>query len=185
MNRRSDLIGVVLCGGRSRRMGRDKGLIERDGMSWAMRMGRKLAPLGLPVVYSIRAGQEDAYSAVLPEACLVADALELAGPMNGLFTVHRRFVDRDLLLLACDMQDMDEETIGDLMEAYRKGGKEFYAYYDGEYAQPFCAIYTRLGLEKAFGGLGEERSLRSVIGTGMVKRLDIRRAQAFENYNSL
>jgi molybdopterin-guanine dinucleotide biosynthesis protein A len=179
------LMGVVLCGGKSRRMGQDKGLIERDGVSWAVRVGQKLGLFGLPVLYSIRAGQEGAYSAVLPEAYFVTDALDLGGPLNGLFSVHRRFVDRDLLLLACDMQDMDEETIGELIEVYRKGGEEFYAYFDGEYAQPFCAIYTRFGLEKAFGELGQERSLRSVIGKGMVKRLDIRRAQAFENYNSL
>jgi molybdopterin-guanine dinucleotide biosynthesis protein A len=179
------LVGVVLCGGESRRMGRDKGLIVRDGVSWAARMGRMLLPWGMPVVYSIRAGQEGAYSVVLPEACFVVDELDIGGPLNGLYSVHRRFVDRDLLLLACDMQDMDEEAMGELMEVYWKGGHEFYAYFDGAYAQPFCAIYTRFGLEKAFRELGEERSLRSVIGKGIVKKLDIRRTQAFANYNSL
>jgi molybdopterin-guanine dinucleotide biosynthesis protein A len=182
MNR---LTGVVLCGGESRRMGRDKGLIERDGVCWAARMGRLLAAFGMPVVYSIRAEQEAAYAAVLPGGGLIVDALEIAGPLNGLFSVQRRFVDRDLLVLACDMQDMDERTIGELIAEYKKGGAEFYVYYEGEFVQPFCAVYTAGGLERVFPILGEERRLRGVIGKGVVRRLEVRKKEAFGNYNSL
>lgn len=119
------LIAVVLCGGQSSRMGRDKGLIERDGVCWAAWMGRKLSSFGLPVVYSIRAGQEAAYSAVLPHGWLIPDAMGIGGPLNGLFSVHERFPGNDLLVLACDMQDMDEATIGELIGEYRKGGRNF------------------------------------------------------------
>src|SRR5579872_6321749 len=94
------LIGVVLCGGQSSRMGRDKGLIGRDGICWAVRMGRLLALSGLPVVYSIREGQESAYLTVLPDGCLIADAMDIGGPLNGLLSVRQRFPGRDLLLLA-------------------------------------------------------------------------------------
>ncbi|HEV3411030.1 MAG TPA: molybdenum cofactor guanylyltransferase [Puia sp.] len=180
MNR---LTGVVLCGGQSRRMGRDKGLIGWDGVCWAARMGRLLAAFGMPVVYSIRAEQEAAYSVVLPEARMVADAVEIDGPLNGLFSVHRRFVDRDLLVLACDMQDMDEVTIGELIGEYRKGGAEFYVYYEGEFVQPFCAVYTAAGLERVSSMLGEERRLRGVIEKGVVRRLEVRKKEAFGNYN--
>ncbi len=106
-NGTAGLIAVVLCGGQSSRMGRDKGLIERDGVCWAAWMGRKLSSFGLPVVYSVRAGQEAAYSAVLPEGSLIADAMDIGGPLNGLLSVHERFPGNDLLVLACDMQDMD------------------------------------------------------------------------------
>ena len=123
-------------------MGRDKGLIERDGMTWAARMGRLAAAFGMPVVYSIRSGQEAEYSEALPGACLVEDVVGMAGPLNGLFSVHRTFFDRDLLLLACDMQDMDEGTIGELIRVYhRDGGYDWYGYEDGGFVQPFGAIY--------------------------------------------
>jgi molybdopterin-guanine dinucleotide biosynthesis protein A len=180
------LIGVVLCGGESRRMGRDKGLIERDGVCWAVRMGRMLASLGLPAVYSIRAGQADAYSAVLPEGCLIADAMEIGGPLNGLLSVHRRFVERDLLLLACDMQNMDEETIGELVGVYRSDrGFDCYVYEVEGSVQPFCAVYTGDWLAGVCKEMHEDRSLRGLIRKGRVRRLEVRRGEAFGNYNSL
>lgn len=164
-------------------MGRDKGLIERDGMVWAARMGWLLAALGMPVVYSIRAEQEAAYSAVMPEACLIVDAIDIGGPLNGLFSVHLRFPGSDLLVVACDMQDLDEGTIVELIGEYRKGGAEFYVFYADEFAQPFCAVYGAIGLERVYGELGGERRLRVVIEKGMVRRLEVKRLGAFGNYN--
>ena len=178
------LIGVVLCGGESRRMGRDKGLIDCDGVSWAERMGLKLASFGLQVVYSIRAEQETAYSAI-PGAILVVDSVELGGPINGLLSVHRRFPADDLLVLACDMQDMDNGTIGGLIAEYRRGGAEFYVYYEGALAQPFCAIYTAGGLSRVSGEIGEERRMRTIVEMGVVQRLEVKRQEAFGNYNSM
>jgi molybdenum cofactor guanylyltransferase len=185
MNKRVDLIGVVLCGGQSRRMGRDKGLIERDGMSWAARMGRKLLPWGLPVVYSIRAGQEDSYSGMLPEACFVTDAMDWPGPLNGLYSVHRQFPASDLLLLACDMQDTDEETIGELMVIYRaEDGADCYVYQDEDFVQPFCGIYRARGLKNVFADVGEDWSLQAMIRRMKARRLGISKGNAFRNYNS-
>ena len=178
------LLGVVLCGGESRRMGKDKGLIGQEGVPWAARMGRKLLPWGLPVVYSIRAAQEAAYGAALPGEVLVRDEAEIGGPMNGLFTVHRRYPNSDLLLLSCDLQDLDEETIGNLIAEYRKGGAEFYVYFDGEFAQPFCAVYRAVGLARLDEEMGGERRLRAMIAKGKLKRLEIGRAEAFTNHNS-
>ena len=188
MNRNDDagpggLTGVVLCGGKSRRMGRDKGLIEKDGVSWAAQTARKLANCGLPVLYSIRAEQAAAYAAKLGEAALVEDSVTIGGPLNGLLSIHLKFPEKDLLMIACDMQDMDEVTIGNLVNEYKKGGAEFYVYFDGDLAEPFCAIYTAAGLERVKEKLRGERRLRTVIGMGHVRKLAITRREAFGNYN--
>jgi molybdopterin-guanine dinucleotide biosynthesis protein A len=72
--------------------------------------------------------------------------MDIGGPLNGLLSVHRRFPGRDLFLLACDMQDMDEETIGELVELYRfDSGFDCYVYEEGGFVQPFCAIYAGFG----------------------------------------
>src|SRR5258707_11096234 len=99
-------VGVILCGGESRRMGRDKGLLQTDGRAWALRMGDKLSPWIKHVVYSINKSQFTAYSALIPENQLVVDTDEREGPMNGLFSVWQKYFRCSFLLLACDMQDV-------------------------------------------------------------------------------
>jgi molybdopterin-guanine dinucleotide biosynthesis protein A len=184
----NNLLGVVLCGGESRRMGRDKGLLEKDAVPWAVRMGGKLAPWRLPVVYSIHDRQQAAYAAILSPELLIVDALELPGPLNGLFSVHRRYPNRDLLLLACDMQDLDEITIRGLIGAYRGGGYEYYGYQAGPgFFQPFCAIYMGVALAEVcrsiMGSQSPGLSLQSLLKKGNTKILMIDRMEAFANYN--
>jgi len=191
---RSDgLLGLVLCGGESRRMGQDKGLLLKEDTPWARQMGNKLQALQLPVMYSINPSQQAAYSAILPADLLIVDALELAGPLNGLLSAHRRYPGKDLLLLACDMPDLDHPTIEKLIRTYgsRQGAApaEFFVYHDGPFAQPFCAIYTAAGLAAVYSLALQQalpdRSLQSILRNGKTWWIGIDRPEAFRNYNSL
>jgi len=171
-------------------MGRDKGLILREGTPWAMRMGEKLAAFHLPVVYSINAGQWDAYARLIPRDQLVVDSLDLAGPLNGLLSVHLTFPAADVLMIACDMQDIDSATIQHVIGTYHESpAYEFYVYQDGAFAQPFCGIYKARGLARAYrlalqGDL-PDRSLQSLISSGQTYGLAMIREEAFRNYNSM
>ena len=173
-------MGVVLCGGESRRMGRDKGLLQTDGQPWVLRMGEKLAKNQLPVVYSINKKQVAAYAAWLPPGLYVVDSGAGAGPLKGLLSVHRAYPDSDLLPVACDMQDLDADTIAGLISAWRKGGSDFYAYEVDGFLQPFCAVYGASALTR-----GESASsLRELLGKGGLCRLP-GTTPAFRNYNTL
>ena len=163
-------------------MGRDKGLILKDGIPWARHMADKLAPFDMPVIYSINPSQVDAYAAELPDVRFVVDNATVPGPLKGLLSVHAKFPDKDLLLLACDMPDMDHATIFQIIDAYRAGGPyEFYAYREGAFFQPFCSIYTSAGLKNYV----EEVSLQGLLRRGKTKCLAILRNEAFRNYNTL
>jgi molybdopterin-guanine dinucleotide biosynthesis protein A len=190
------LMGVILCGGESKRMGSDKGSLLRDGIPWALHVAGKLAPFGLPVVFSVNKLQMQTYPAFIPSGRLVPDSLPIAGQLKGLLSVHERFPSNDLLLLACDMLDMDEATIGKMITAYREDGlpaheapDHFYIYQEAEFIQPFCGIYTARGLRpvyaRAVKGELQEFSLRSLFNEGKTKRLQIEHLEAFENYNNL
>jgi molybdenum cofactor guanylyltransferase len=157
----NNLLAVVLCGGESKRMGRDKGLLLKENTPWAMWMANKLIPFKLPVVFSINQRQWEAYSAVIQPGQLIIDSLTLPGPLKGLLRVHKLFPDKDLLLLACDMLDLDEGTIRKVIDCYveehggrqrdqvRADGPDFMVYDDGQFVQPFCGIYTAGGLSRA------------------------------------
>jgi len=180
MNTTGKLLGVVLCGGESRRMGRDKGLLQTDGQPWVLRMGDKLLQHRLSVVYSINKKQISTYSAWLAEAPIVIDLDKGAGPLKGLLSVHRRYPDNDLLTVACDMQDLDVGTIGRLITAWSGESADFYAYEVDGFLQPFCAIYRAEALARA----QEAASLRELLNSGVLHRMQ-GTAAAFRNYNSL
>ena len=83
-----NLIGIVLCGGESKRMGKDKGLLLKDNTPWAILVAEKLRSIGLDVAVSINEKQQEAYSAIFPETPLVVDQLSIEGPLNGLLSIH-------------------------------------------------------------------------------------------------
>lgn len=181
----ADLLGVVLCGGESRRMGRDKGLLRSaEGRPWALLMGDKLTDCGVPVVYSINQRQLAVYSAIFSPEQLIIDAAEWPGPLNGLFTVHQSFPNRDLLLLACDMPDLDAATLSGLIAIYRAEEADCYAYETEGFLQPFCGIYTASVLARGYATLRED-SLQALLRCGTIRRLTAGHPEAFRNYNSL
>jgi len=175
------LMGVILCGGESRRMGWDKGLLLKDGAPWVKHMADKLAAYGIPVVFSVNTSQIDAYTAALPGARLVADSAAADGPLKGLLSIHEQFPDKDLLLLACDMLDMDAVTLQRLIDAWREGGYELYSYCEGTFFEPLCGIYTAAGL----AGKQVAPSLQNLLRQGKTKSLVMVNNEAFRNYNTL
>ena len=187
------LLGLVLCGGESRRMGSDKGLLLKDGTPWALHMGQKLSPWKIPVFYSVNKGQQTAYKTILPPRHLVVDMLDIPGPLNGLLSLHQRLPKMDILLLACDMIDLDTATIDKMILAYKENGPfDYYVYSEGQedgFFQPFCGIYTAAGLAAAFGvyreKLATDHRLQTLLKQGRTRSLSIDRLEAFRNYNSL
>ena len=75
-----DAWGVVLCGGSSRRMGRDKALLEIEGQSLVARAASALAEVAPRVL--LASGSAPRYPALGLECVL--DPVEGNGPLAGL-----------------------------------------------------------------------------------------------------
>lgn len=187
----NNLLGVVLCGGESKRMGRDKGLLEKEGIPWAVYMSNKLDGLHIPVVFSINLLQWESYSAIIPSEQLIIDSVTCPGPLKGLMSVHKKFPDQDLLLLACDMLDLDRLTIRKMIDSYLDkpaDQPDFYIYQGRGFAQPFCGIYTAAGLAASFPVFEQKNqrdfSFQHLLKRGKARSLMIEWEGAFRNYNS-
>lgn len=183
------LLAVILCGGESRRMGSDKGLLPIRNTIWAKYMHEKLAMFHIPVVYSVNRQQVLNYCEEISPELLVVDNFDVDGPLKGLLSVHQQYPDKDLLLLACDMLDLDAITIDNILQEYvRDNQYDFYVYQDAEYAQPFCGIYTRTGMEKVAGrimiGRLNNYSFQAILDEGCTFRMPVRHHHVFRNYNS-
>ena len=170
-------------------MGSDKGLIEKDGEPWALLAAKKLTGIGIPVMISISEKQLESYSQFFPRDMLIADNVGIEGPLKGLLSVYENYPESDILLMACDLVDMDEETIGQLVKHYNSQSQHhFYVYHD-QFAEPFCAIYTAKGIQpvyqKAKANSLEKFSFQRILEDDKTFRIPILNKSAFRNYNTI
>lgn len=183
-----NLLGVILCGGESKRMGSDKGLIEKDGKTWARSVAEKLLSIQIPVAVSINEQQYELYSKIFSPDELIIDDIDIKGPLKGLLSVHQKYPEQNILLMACDLIDMDETTLNNLIDHYKSDEFDFFVYQEN-YAEPFCAIYTSRGLKpvlrKAQLHSLEKFSFQNILDEGKTLRIPILNRSAFRNYNSI
>ena len=145
------MLGIVLCGGASSRMGHDKGLLRSDKSNWAGSMLEKLNALNIRSFLSVNKTQQDAYSQAFPNTELIVDnnTIPFKGPLAAVLNVHAIFPSEDLLITACDMPFMEFEVLNDLYRHHSNNpGKEGFVFTNEEEPEPLCAIYTSQGLSR-------------------------------------
>lgn len=132
--------GLVLAGGKSRRMGQDKALLDRSGQSqlaYAVSVVRECVDR---VFVSTRADQKDDEERARFDQ--IVDRYDDLGPVAGILSALEAWPEADWLVVACDLPNIDVETIVSLLN-HRDGDQPFTAYtssYDG-LPEPLCAIY--------------------------------------------
>jgi molybdopterin-guanine dinucleotide biosynthesis protein A len=139
------MLGVVLCGGRSTRMGTDKGLIHTSPGTFAQAAVQKLSSLGLPVIISVNTDQYDTYRSFFTDSALLKDrsSLSIKGPLLGVLSAHLNRPDEDLFILACDMPLMESFLLKELTEAYSQNpSKGAFVFTTKGEPEPLCGIYT-------------------------------------------
>lgn len=136
------LYGLVLAGGQSRRMGRDKALLERGGKSQLAHIAEVLQKVTDRVFVSTRPDQQNEPERSRFEQ--IVDAYEDIGPVAGILSALEAHAAADWLVVACDLPNIDEPTLRYLLEN-RSATQPFTAYrssYD-DLPEPLCAFYRQ------------------------------------------
>ena len=134
------IMGLVLAGGQSRRMGSDKALLERDGETQLERAMRLLGEQLERVFVSARPSQsEDPLRNRYPQ---IIDRYEDLGPVAGILSAMDEFPDASWLVLACDLPNIDAETLRYLLEhvSNEHPATAYISVNDG-LPEPLCAVY--------------------------------------------
>ncbi|GGW44250.1 NTP transferase domain-containing protein [Arenibacter certesii] len=139
--------GLVLSGGKSTRMGVDKGLIDYHGMPQREYLYNLLKPLCNATYLSVR---EEQVSEFTEEYKLIVDRDEYKGPYNGLLSAHHLDPKASWLVLACDLPLMDLHTLNQLIQG-RDSNKLATAFATRESGlpEPLCAIWEPEGLQNS------------------------------------
>ena len=108
MQRKSNIYGLVLTGGYSSRMGKDKAMINYHGIPQFNYLFQLLQPFCEKVFLSCRQEQSIHFGEQYP---VIIDLYEGIGPMNGLLSFFEKYGSRACLVIACDMPLIDEAII--------------------------------------------------------------------------
>lgn len=131
------IVGCVLAGGQSRRMGRDKALIEIGGVPLIKHAAAMLSAVFPDVV--VASDRREEYSFLdLP---IIPDIRKNCGPLGGIHAALTQTKADSLFVLACDMPFVSPELIRHVVANASRAAVAV-PVMDGR-AQPLCGLYAR------------------------------------------
>jgi len=180
------LHGLVLAGGRSTRMQRDKAAIEyRPGESQLDAAMKLLTPRVGRAFVSVRDEQRgDAARSAWPQ---IVDRGGVEGPIAGITAALHEFPDAAWLVLACDLPFLDANTL-DVLIAARDPAGDATAYrstLDG-LPEPLCAIYEPRARDSITTYLSTGRNCpRKFLINARTRLLEQPNPRALDNVNTV
>jgi len=146
---------LVVAGGASRRMGRDKSQIERSP---------NVRQIDHLVELASRVGSEVLVSSNEPDKApagfeVLTDLHPGTGPLAALEAFHFRYPGEPVLLLGCDLFLMDEQTLVHLLDKREpNNGITAYANRIDGVPEPLCTLYEAEAVAAAGGAIAAEES---------------------------
>lgn len=161
------LSGIVLAGGASRRMGRDKAGLVLGGRTLLQRQVDKLQSLGIGDVMLSGAGRT-----APPGVRVIPDELPGNGPLGGLHACLRAAQNGASLVVGVDAALIPAAALAHLRQSHA-GGVTVLRH--GEWEEPLIGVYDRAVAERIAALLGRgERSVRALKGAVRWQAFDYR-----------
>lgn len=189
MPKRQRLCGIVLAGGRSRRMGRDKAWLDVEGEPLISRVLAQLAPHVSTLYLSVGADADARYASLGPEALI--DALPEAGPLAGLASTLTALNGRQerALVVSCDTPELPASLIDRLIESCDDEEDEEIeaaaAEDHDQRLQPLVGCYRIAVAPKLMAAVGAgERRMRAVEELLRLRRVPLRADEQLCNLNT-
>jgi molybdenum cofactor guanylyltransferase len=182
--------GLVLAGGQSTRMQRDKATLAYHGgktqLEWAMELLQSHVERAF---VSVRPGQTDPVRARFEQ---IVDTREGLGPIAGIMAAQGRYPDAAWLVLACDLPFLEAATL-DYLLAERDPTRPATAFRSGHpnnpkhngLPEPLCAIYEPSSREAILAHIAAGKDCpRKFLINANTKLLDQPNPRALDNVNT-
>jgi molybdopterin-guanine dinucleotide biosynthesis protein A len=149
--------GFILAGGESSRMGRDKALLELEGVALIVRTARLVESVGdrCTVV-------GDSVRLEGLELDVIEDEFPGAGPLGGIATALRASGAEWNLVVACDLPYMTREWLEFLIGRAVRSDADAVVPMNERGAEPLCAVYRKRA----------EAAIRAALDRGVRKVTD-------------
>ncbi len=176
-----DIIGVVLMGGKSNRMGRDKSLLEINNLPLYKIAGQKLALYCNQIFLSVNEHQKTENSYDYPS---ITDRYEDQGPIGAILSCMDK-LETPILFLACDMPFISIDNIKTLINKRNKN-QICTTYFNTarNMYEPLFSIWetTSLSLLETYFANGN-RSLQKFLHQQNIPKINMPNPENFQNIN--
>ncbi len=147
------LVALILAGEIRTRVDKNIDRQLPDEHKLMERMAILSESVHLSAFYSISTYQAEYYSALFPSANIIIDSVTVKGPLAGLFSFYLKHPETDVLLLSCDMIQLNTSILKGLTDIYDtiNIGHDIAVYQHGNGAvEPIPGIYTSEALKKLY-----------------------------------
>lgn len=144
------IAGVVLTGGASRRMGRDKATLEVDGIAMARRVANALSAVSCTPILAVGGDSDRLRSLALP---VLADRWPGEGPLGAIITALEHLCGPGfekkldgVVIAACDLPWLGVVTLSELVQTSLQHPESDVVVASTDRLEPLCAVWHRSAL---------------------------------------
>lgn len=138
------IFGLVLVGGKSQRMGRDKALLKYHTEENQIERTTQLLKTTCERVF-VSQRKEQAFPTPADTEVIYDQVLNIQGPLCGILSAMQQHRQAHWLVIACDLPHLKVQTLSKLISEFRQQPAQLTAYkstFDG-LPEPLCAIYPQ------------------------------------------
>ena len=181
-----NLTGIILCGGKSSRMGADKGLVNYKGKPLVQYSIELLQTYCDEVLLSCN--NEDYKKFNLP---LIPDEIKNIGPMGGIYSTLNSSNNEYCIIIGCDVPNINHNLINLLIHSNKLKEYDFIVPIHQGKIEPLCAIYSKTVLNYIQQLIMVDNyKLQELLKKGRANFIDVQyllddQPDLFKNVNSL
>ena len=158
MIQKKDITAIVLAGGKSSRMGTDKGFIDLNGRSFMARIVETVEPFVNKIIIVSSDPNYDVFNKKR-----VVDIIQDSGPLAGIFSGLFYSESEVNLVLSCDVPLINDVVLNTLIEGYDTES-DVTQLQSNERTMPLIALYKKQCMHPCLEALKKgERRLTKVV----------------------
>lgn len=173
-----EVTGIILAGGKSTRMGQEKGLQLLGGNPLISYAVKALSGICNRIIIS---SSSEGYSSFCHK--VVADEFPGIGPMGGIYSAFRQSETEKCLVLSCDLPFVTAELLSFILEK-AEGYQVAVPWQGNQHYEPLCGFYSLSILDKMNDFiLNGNYKLPDLLDEVSINKLIINKEMAFYHEN--
>ena len=137
MKKKSTITGIILAGGKSSRMGEDKGFLKLNGKTFMSSIIAALNPIVGEIIIVSNNSEYDVF-----DLKRVADSMEESGPLAGLYSGLLHSETENNIVLSCDVPLISTSVLKKLLEGAPSEAEVIQFESEGK-TMPLVAMYKK------------------------------------------